>query len=123
MLREGSYALANAELLRQPEWPKATRSKAALETLRRESRFVHSDLFAIVADRSQPPDADLPQRGKPIELERRLAPCFVMGAEYGTINSTVVVFDDTARRVDMTERSFGTDGTLISTAKVELHYT
>jgi uncharacterized protein with NRDE domain len=88
-LAPGVYGLANAEL--GATWPKVVRGIAALRDM-----AAHADTAALIellSDETVPPDDELPKRGRPIELERRAAPCFIRGEEYGTRASTAVIFD------------------------------
>jgi len=63
------------------------------------------DLFAIMADREQPADEDLPRTGVSLEFERILAPTFVVSEVYGTRTSTVILVDRDDRATFM-ERTF-----------------
>jgi uncharacterized protein with NRDE domain len=73
-------------------------------------------LVELLADRSTPADEELPRRGRPLELERRVAPCFIVGEEYGTRASTAVVVERApagsgARlRVRLAEQEYGAGG-------------
>jgi uncharacterized protein with NRDE domain len=88
-LTAGVYGLANAEL--GAAWPKVVSGREAL------ARIAHAPdtdtLIRLLHDDHQPDDADLPKRGRPLDLERRVAPCFIRGEEYGTRASTAVIFD------------------------------
>lgn len=88
-LEPGVYGLANAEL--GADWPKVRRGREALSGLVRDGADPDS-LINLLGDRTIPPDDQLPRRGRPIELERRVASCFILGDEYGTRASTGVVF-------------------------------
>ncbi len=85
LLEPGIYAVAN-DLL-DTEWPKVRRGKIGIRALLGGSA---EELFTILDDTWVPPDAELPERGNDIAFERRVAPCFIMGDEYGTRASTVV---------------------------------
>jgi uncharacterized protein with NRDE domain len=109
----GVHALSNADL--DAPWPKLLGAKASL------SRWLHmqSDadgarlpdvepLFATLADRAPAADAELPDTGVGVELERLLSPLFIAGETYGTRCSTVVFCDHGG--IDVIERRFGADG-------------
>jgi len=105
VLPAGVHALANTHL--DGTWPKALRGKAAL------AQAVRSDcstdaLIALLGDATVPPDDELPQRGRDLEFERRVAPIFISGAEYGTRASTAVVFEP--GHVQFSEQAFGPEG-------------
>ncbi len=109
-LEPGVYGLANAEL--GATWPKVLRGR---EALRRaiEAGANPDTLLELLADRQVPPDEDLPRRGRPLELERRVAPCFIAGEDYGTRASTAVVFERRAGgalRVRFAEQAYGPGG-------------
>ncbi len=88
-LAPGVYGLANAEL--GAAWPKVRSGTRALT--RALAGELHTDtLIRLLRDDSQPPDHELPRRGRPLALERRAAPCFIRGDEYGTRASTAVIF-------------------------------
>ena len=88
-LTPGVYGLANAEL--GATWPKVVSGRAALA---RVAGAPDTDaLIRLLHDDHQPDDADLPKRGRPLDLERRVAPRFIRGEEYGTRASTAVIFD------------------------------
>src|SRR5690606_28394997 len=65
-------------------------------------------LFAALADTAPAPDADLPDTGVGLALERALSPPFVRGGDYGTRCSSVVLVG--ARHALFAERRFGPDG-------------
>ncbi len=88
VLRPGFYGLSNAELGAQ--WPKCVRGAAALGEITAND-FVAADLIGLLRNSDIPPDDQLPHSGRPLELERRVAPCFILGEEYGTRASTVLI--------------------------------
>lgn len=109
-LEPGVYGLANAEL--GATWPKVLRGREALRRAVAEGADPDT-LLELLADRHVPPDADLPRRGRPLELERRVAPCFIAGEDYGTRASTAVVFErrpGSATRVRFAEQAYGPGG-------------
>ena len=69
-----------------------------------------TDLFEALADRSAAQDAELPQTGVPLELERQLSPAFILSADqrYGTRCSTLVITERINKRLitHVLERSF-----------------
>jgi uncharacterized protein with NRDE domain len=94
----GIHALSN-HLLDEP-WPKVVRARMAMEAALR-----HDDpappLFAALADTHGAPDEALPRTGVSLEWERRLAPPLILGDDYGTRASTVLVArGDGSVRVD-----------------------
>ncbi len=88
ILEPGTYGLSNAEL--GAAWPKCTSGAAALEAVT-NSEFDNSDLVNILNDESKPADEALPQRGRPLEMERHLSACFINGNDYGTRASTAFI--------------------------------
>lgn len=104
-LTAGVYGLANAEL--GATWPKVVRGCSALRSVL-NGGVTTTALLEILADRSMPPDADLPRRGRPLELERQAAPCFIAGDTYGTRASTAVILE--RDRVRFAEQEYGPGG-------------
>ncbi len=106
-LQPGLYGLANTHL--DTGWPKVRRGKQALATALDQAEPPDPDrLLQLLADDTQPPDAELPQRGRDLEVERRVAPCFIRGEQYGTRASTAVIFLDDA--IIVREQSYGPHG-------------
>ena len=101
------YGLSN-RLLDTP-WPKVARGKQGLERLLRSEEEIDPEaLFALLADRHVPADAELPQTGIGPEWERLLAPAFIRAPGYGTRSSTVILIDRTGGAL-FVERTFGVD--------------
>lgn len=110
LLAPGIYGLSNG-LLDTP-WPKVTKGKAALRSALEnsvETSQTLADLLALLADRSQPLDHELPDTGIGIEAERTLGGCFISGTEYGTRASTALLMDRTGVAT-ISEQSFGPNG-------------
>ena len=105
ILGPGVYGLANAEL--GATWPKVTTGVASLTRMcaKQPSR---RQLISLLADEHQPADETLPHRGRPLELERRAAPCFIRGEEYGTRASTAVIVENSV--VTFAEQEYGVGG-------------
>lgn len=99
----GVHGLSNA-LLNTP-WPKVTRGIKALAALLQHDDIKAEKLFNIMADREQPHDQELPSTGVSLEMERMLAPMFVMSPNYGTCLTTVILVERD-HNVQFWERSF-----------------
>jgi len=112
-LEPGVYGLSNAML--DTPWPKllgAREDLAALLCPEPEAATV----FALLADRTQPPDHALPDTGVGLEQERTLGPRFICSPLYGTRTSTCV----RAHRegwVELAERSFSAAGVAKETVR------
>ena len=118
-LTPGVYGLANAEL--GATWPKVVRGAAALAAI---AGAPSTDaLLTLLTDDSVPPDDELPRRGRPIELERRVGACFIRGEEYGTRASTAVIFDTRARCIRFAEQCYGPEGVTGDLTEVTLPLT
>lgn len=104
-LEPGIYGLSNG-LLNTP-WPKVLRGKAMVGSVLSspEGPSVQS-LLTLLADRTFPPDAELPDTGMGIEWERILSPVFVESPTYGTRSSTVILVDR-ENRITFFERTHG----------------
>ncbi|MCE5265515.1 MAG: NRDE family protein [Deltaproteobacteria bacterium] len=91
-LEPGIHGVSN-HLLDTP-WPKVEQGKNGLSTLLKEGgRPLTEGLFALLADRSRPPDDFLPETGVGLEWERVLSPLFIESPVYGTRSSTVLLID------------------------------
>jgi uncharacterized protein with NRDE domain len=118
----GVYGLSNGGF--DAPWPKACRLTAALRSWISgvdavgETEPDFEPLFAALADDAIAADAELPNTGVGIEMERRLSPPFIRGSAYGTRASSVVLIDQGGHAV-FVERSFGPDGTLGETRSVK----
>jgi uncharacterized protein with NRDE domain len=112
VLAPGFYGLSNAELGAQ--WPKCIRGAAGLAQIA-AGEFDAADLIGLLHDHDIPPDDQLPHRGRPLELERRVAPSFIVGDEYGTRASTSVILGN--NQLKFTEQSYAAGG--ISTGLVD----
>lgn len=89
LLDPGIYGLSNAHL--DTPWPKVERGKHLLReclTLRGEALF--DAALALLADRAQPEDTQLPSTGVSPERERMLAPIRIVSPAYGTRTSSVL---------------------------------
>lgn len=133
-IEDGVHALSNAAL--DTPWPKLVRVRAAVaqwaldaqatdargaDAARSEAadargadatareRVDVETLFAILADRQCPADAELPRTGVALEWERRLSSPFICSPSYGTRCSTVVLIGRDGR-VRFVERSFDPAG-------------
>jgi len=101
VLQPGFYGLSNAELGAQ--WPKCIRGAANLRHIA-QGEFDAADLIGLLHDSDVPADDQLPHRGRPVELERRVAPSFIVGDEYGTRASTSLIM--TRQQIRFTEQSY-----------------
>lgn len=91
-LEPAIYGLSN-HLLDTP-WPKVKRGKRAMKALLKEKKgLIPEALFALLADRSRPPNNDLPDTGVGLEWERILSPSFIKSPVYGTRSSTILLID------------------------------
>lgn len=99
----GVHGLSNAFL--NTPWPKVNKGIKALNAILQYDAIEAEQLFAIMADREQPDDEDLPQTGVSLEMERMLAPAFVMSPNYGTCLTTVILVEHN-HNVQLWERSF-----------------
>ena len=109
LLEPGYYGLSNAEL--GARWPKCTGGAAALEqvlTTEADLPTRTEALLAELADAAVPPDDELPHRGRDLEFERRVAPRFLAGEEYGTRATSVLFLGET--QMHFTEQSYGAGG-------------
>lgn len=110
----GLHAMSNGAF--DARWPKSGHAVRALEAWLtgddalegRDDDRALAPLFDALADTTPSPDEALPDTGVGLALERRLSPPFVLGAQYGTRCSTVVLVDDDA--ITFVEQGYGPEG-------------
>lgn len=100
-IEPGLHMLSNGEL--DAPWPKALRLRAALAGSLDQARVDPESLFEALRDTRQAPDADLPDTGVGLELERLLSAPFILGERYGTRASTVLLVGEDG--IELHERS------------------
>lgn len=103
----GVHGLSN-HLLNTP-WPKVVRGRESLIRLLESGDFCTEDIFAILADRTQAPDEQLPDTGVGLETERLLSSTFITSERYGTRSSTLLLVDHELQAA-FVERSFDPGG-------------
>lgn len=106
-LEPGVHALSNADL--DTPWPKVLAIRQAMQAWLGQADGDPRALFAALADERVAPDAELPDTGVGLALERRLSAAFVRGEAYGTRASTVVAIAHDGSGM-VVERSFGPAG-------------
>ncbi len=105
-LQPGLYGLSNGAL--GDAWPKTGSGSAALRTelLRGPTP---AGLLALLGDHTVATDAELPDTGVGIEMERMLSPRFIASPDYGTRASTALLIDRRGRAV-LWEQNFSAGG-------------
>lgn len=83
----GIHVVSNADL--DTPWPKTEKLRRALAAWA-AGNGDEAPLLEALADRTPAPDADLPDTGVGLELERRLSPAFIVDPVYGTRCTTLV---------------------------------
>jgi len=116
ILGHGNYGLSNAEL--GASWPKCIDGRENLARLV-DQGFTNEDLVRLLADQQIAPDERLPQRDRPIEMERKFAPCFIKDSHYGTRASTVIIL--TTTKLQFLEQSYLADGVEATRQTFELN--
>jgi uncharacterized protein with NRDE domain len=111
-LQEGVWAISNSPL--EAPWLKAGYLEARLEDLLQEAEIREEDLFSLLARREPVGDPPLPDAGR----ERIHRTPFVIGSEYGTRSSTVVLMDRDGR-CRVVERRFDPAGQLTGDSRIE----
>lgn len=105
-LEPGIHGLANTHL-DGTVWPKVTSGTRALRDLVRGD-YSPDDLMKLLGDERVPGDELLPKRGNDIEFERRVAPVFIRGDEYGTRACSAVTIG--TAHIRFVEQTFGPGG-------------
>lgn len=119
-LAPGLYGLSNATL--DSPWPKTLRLKQAVaDWLAQDHYNDTSPLFAALADTHTPADSHLPDTGVGLTAERFVAPAFILGREYGTRCSTVIVIDAEGAG-SVVERRFGPEGIALGESRAEFRW-
>lgn len=90
-LSKGVYGLSNSLL--NVKWPKVTKGINKLTGILSKDNFEVNDLFTMMADSELVEDDELPNTGVGLDLERILAPAFVVSPNYGTSLTTVLLID------------------------------
>lgn len=113
-VQPGIHGISNA-LLDTP-WPKVEKAKAALTALIEDGNISPDALVGLLQSESYAPDHLLPKTGVPLEVERQLSAQRIrMGDEYGTVNTTAVLWKHNGDIVvkekrhdqpDVTEKNF-----------------
>ena len=91
----GIHALSNG--IPGAEWPKVRLARARLDAALANSEPDDEGLLEVLAPRSPAPDAELPDTGVGLELERALSPPFIVRGDYGTRSTTVLVLGSGGR--------------------------
>lgn len=110
-LQPGLHGISN-HLLDTP-WPKLTSGRSALAAVLHQEDFLLDDLLPVLDHRLPAADADLPDTGVGLPMERILSARFIQAPEigYGTRASTVLRVDRDGR-VEWKEWSWDADGSL-----------
>ncbi|TJY59893.1 NRDE family protein [Sinimarinibacterium sp. CAU 1509] len=87
-LNAGVHAVSNASL--DTPWPKLVRLRDQLAQWCTHGDDDLEPLFASLQDRRQPADAELPDTGVGLEMERLLSSPFIVSERYGTRACTVL---------------------------------
>lgn len=107
VIGDGIVGLSN-HLLDSP-WPKVERTKARLRAALAPREIDPESLFDVLDDRVPAPDAALPDTGIGLARERFLSSPFIVGENYGTRSSTVLLIGQDAH-VRFVERTFDAAG-------------
>ena len=117
LLGPGVYGLSNDRL--DTPWPKLVRARQRLRTALRGDPVDRADLFDLLDDRQPAPDAELPDTGVGLALERALSPVRIVTDGYGTRVSTVLTLDRDGGGV-MSERTWLPDGSSGALVRMDL---
>jgi uncharacterized protein with NRDE domain len=103
----GTHAFSNGPV--HAAWPKCRGVAAALEQALRVEAPAVDALMAALGDTSPAADAELPDTGVGIAMERFLSPIHIVGETYGTRASSVLALAVDGRH-RLLERRFGPNG-------------
>lgn len=113
-LAPGVHVVSNAPP--EADWPKVRALRGRMQAALAQVDVLAS-LQAALADRTQAPDADLPDTGVPLDWERRLSATFIVSADYGTRCSSVLGL--APRRGQFVEQRFGATGEGAGTTRID----
>lgn len=116
-LAPGIHGMSNGAL--DAPWPKTRRLTARLEHWLQQEATDLEVIWQALADETHPADAELPDTGIPLDLERRLSGAFIRGDAYGTRASTVVAIDHAGSGF-IHERRFGPNGVATGETRLEI---
>lgn len=105
-IEQGIHAISNAGL--NVPWPKTLALRAALTRWIASGDDDPQPLLDALQDSAVAADADLPDTGIGLPLERLLSSAFIRGRDYGTRASTVILLDGQGLRC--IEQCFGPEG-------------
>ncbi len=116
-LGAGAHAISNTSI--DDDWPKMRESRTLLaRALGAGIKHNREQLFLEMRDTQEASDGDLPAGDAPLELRRRTSSRFVLGEDYGTRSTTLILIG--AARIDFEERSFGPMGQAGTTQRFTL---
>ncbi len=116
-LAPGLHGMSNAAL--DAPWPKTRRLTSVMAHWLDNNGEALNPLWAALADETPAADAELPDTGIDLQLERSLSPAFIRGREYGTRASTIIAIDHAGTGF-IHERRFGADGILLGETRVKI---
>ncbi len=103
-IEPGIHVISN-HLMDTP-WPKTLKTKAGMQEICRQNTAIDpEDIFQILADKSQPPDKELPDTGVGLEWERLLSSVFISSDIYGTRSSAMILAEPSGQ-MRFVERTF-----------------
>ena len=105
-LSPGIHGLSNATL--NTPWPKLITARQGVATALRRSW--PQDALAALAETTPAADAQLPDTGVGLELERTLSSPFIIGERYGTRATTWLTWQAHSGIIEIGERRFGPGG-------------
>lgn len=109
-LAPGTYGVSNGLL--NSAWPKVTEGRNRMQELLASPDVLRTEeLIAMMGDRRQAKDAELPETGMSLEMERQLSSAFIHNTdrEYGTRCSTAIIAESDGR-TRFNEQNFNADG-------------
>lgn len=110
-LQPGLGGVSNADF--DTPWPKLARLKSGLQKQCSAERTAIPDLLPLLQERTLAADANLPQTGIPLELERKLSATFIASENYGTRASSIVTLHQD--NSSFFEQSYGPHGVATAT--------
>ncbi|GGD06255.1 NRDE family protein [Halopseudomonas salina] len=114
LVSPGIYGLSNGNL--DSDWPK---QRCLRDGLAADPDGKPVELLELLANNRIYPDAELPDTGIRLELERALSAAFIIGKEYGTRASTFVRLGREGE-IEFLERRYGSMGVMLGESSWQL---
>ncbi|SEK42642.1 Uncharacterized conserved protein, contains NRDE domain [Colwellia chukchiensis] len=119
-LTPGFHSVCNGAL--DDIWPKMALGLNSIEALISANSIDIQALFDVMSNQTTANTQDLPATGISPALESLLSSIFIQSADYGT-RSTTLILQATCGKVEVFDRNYDVDGTIVEQRKFQLSAT